>query len=77
MATLNEQLTEVNAKLDEAATEIPALIADLRDQIGTVSPEVQVILNSISEKATALADVKPNVPPVDEDEDEDEGVDVP
>ena len=70
MATLNEQLTEVNTKLDEAATEIPALIQELRDQIGTVSPEAQAILNSISAKASALADVKPNVPEPGDDEDQ-------
>lgn len=62
MANLNEQLDNVNAKLEEAATEIPALIAELREAIGTVSPEAQAKLDAIAAKAQALADIKVDEP---------------
>lgn len=60
MATIEERFTAVNAKLDEASSEILALIQQLRD--GGVTPEAEAILQQIEAKAGALADIVPNPP---------------
>lgn len=68
MADLNQQLDELNTTLNEAATEIPALIEELRAAIGTVSPEAQEKLDAITAKAKALADIVPDPEPEPEPE---------
>lgn len=60
MARIDEQLDAINTKLEEAATELPQLIQELRDALGEASPEVQAKLDLISAKAGALADIVPN-----------------
>lgn len=58
MATLLERFEAVEAKLEEAATEILALIEQLRSQ--GVTPEAEAVLVQIEAKANALADIVPN-----------------
>lgn len=58
MATIEERFSAISAKLDEASTEILALIETLRGQ--GVSSEAEAILTQIEAKANALADVVPN-----------------
>lgn len=58
MATIEERFSGISAKLDEASTEILALIESLRGQ--GVTPEAEAILQQIEAKANALADVVPN-----------------
>lgn len=58
MATIEERFTAVNAKLDEASSEILALIQQLRDE--GVTPAAEAILQQIEAKAGALADIVPN-----------------
>lgn len=60
MARIDEQLDAIDTKLGEAATEIPALIQELRDALGEASPEIQAKLDTLSAKASALADIVPN-----------------
>lgn len=61
MSTILERFEGVNARLDEAASEILALIQELRDQ--GVTPEAEAVLAQIEAKAQALADIVPNPPP--------------
>lgn len=58
MATIEERFAAVNTRLDEASTEIIALIGQLRDQ--GVTPAAEAILQQIEAKANALADIVPN-----------------
>lgn len=60
MARIDTQLDAIDTKLGEAATEIPALIQELRDALGEASPEVQAKLDLLTAKATSLADIVPN-----------------
>lgn len=60
MSTILERFEGVNARLDEAASEILALIQELRDQ--GVTPEAEAVLVQIEAKAQALADIVPNPP---------------
>lgn len=61
MATLSETLAEIESALNEAATEIPAELAKLREQLGNViTPEAAETLERISARAKLLANVIPN-----------------
>ncbi len=61
--TVNQELQEIGAKLDEAATELsglPAQIDELIAQVGeTADPE---LVASIKSKADLLANIVPNAP---------------
>ena len=61
MATIEERFTAINTRLDEASTELLALIETLRNQ--GVTPAAEAVLVQIEAKANALADIVPNVPP--------------
>ena len=58
MATADERLAGVETALDEASTEILALIAKLRGE--SLSAEGLATLDRLEVKAKALADVVPN-----------------
>lgn len=60
MARIDTQLDTIQTSLEEAATEIPQLITDLRDALGEASPEIQAKLDLITSKAQALAGIVPN-----------------
>lgn len=60
MESLEKQLEGIANSLNEAATEIPDLIEQLKNQIGTVTPEGQALLESIKAKASALKDIVPD-----------------
>ncbi len=61
MATIAESLAAIEASLEEAAVEIPAELAKLREQLGNVLNADQIAaIERISAKAKALADVVPN-----------------
>ncbi len=63
MARVDAQLDAIQAKLDEASTEIPQLIQDLRDALGEASPEVQAKLNALDARASSLAGIVQNAAP--------------
>lgn len=63
MARIDTQLEGIQTALDEAATEIPQLITDLRDALGEASPEIQAKLDLITAKAQGLAGIVPNAAP--------------
>lgn len=60
--TLQERFDAVDKRLDEASTEILALIQSLKDQLanGTLTPEAEASLEALETKAAALADIVPN-----------------
>lgn len=63
MARIDTQLDTIQSALEEAATEIPQLITDLRDALGEASPEIQAKLDLITAKAQGLAGIVPNSTP--------------
>lgn len=77
MARIDTQLDTIQSALEEASTEIPQLITDLRDALGEASPEIQAKLDLITAKAQALAGIVPNsVPEQPETEEPVDGGDV-
>ncbi len=60
MDTLETRFTALEAKLDEASSEILAELQDLRDS--GITPEAEAIIARIEAKVTALADVSPPLP---------------
>lgn len=62
LSELAASLTNVDAKLTEASTEILAEIQRLKDALGDVDipAEAETALAAITAKATALADIIPN-----------------
>lgn len=61
MANINETLAGINTRLDEATTELLALIGTLTNE--QLTPEGRAALDAIKTKVDALADVVPGVPP--------------
>lgn len=62
---LSEALTllgEANFKLYEASTEILAKIEQLKTADPDISPEGMAIINAIGSKASALANIVPEIP---------------
>lgn len=60
MATIDERFDAVEGMLEEASTEIVTLIQELRDQLGTLTPEQEAKLAAIETSAKSLADIVPN-----------------
>lgn len=60
MANINETLQAINTRLDEATTELLALIGQLQGE--QLTPEGRAALEQIKTKVDALADVVPNAP---------------
>lgn len=60
MATIDERFDAVEGMLEEASTEIVTLIQELRDQLGTLTPEQEAKLQAIEASAKGLADIVPN-----------------
>ena len=56
--TTNEELATINAKLTEASTEIPALIAQLVAQVGDAADPA--LVEAIKAQAQGLADIVPD-----------------
>lgn len=75
MASLKDRFDAIEAKLDEASSELTLELQNLRDALAnagtTLSPEAETSLANIEAKAEALADVVPNpAPPAPPVEDE-------
>lgn len=64
LMTLQERFDAVDKRLDEASTEILALIQSLKDQLanGTLTPEAEASLEALETKAASLADIVPDAP---------------
>ncbi len=56
-------LAAASTQLREASEEILAKLAELGSTDPDISPEGQAIIDGITAKAKALADIVPNVPP--------------
>lgn len=61
LATLQEQLDELNASFAKGSAEVVALIQKLTDQLAntTITPEAQASLDSLKAKADALDALTP------------------
>jgi hypothetical protein len=61
MPDINARLTAIEAKIDEASTEITAELAKLREQLGNViTAEAEATLTRLETKSAAIADIIPN-----------------
>lgn len=66
-AEMKAALEAIDAKLTEAGTEIPAKLQELRDLIAASgpgsTPEIDALIQTLTDKATALADVVSDTSP--------------
>lgn len=66
MAEMLERLARIDARLEEAAREIPAEITKLRDELAddAITPEVDAILTRMESRASDLAGIVKNEAPL-------------